>query len=385
MRTIGVITVARSDYGIYRPVLRALAAHGTQPLVFAGPAHSAARFGRTLAEIEADGWPIAAALPDADTPDEPAAIAARMGTLTAEFARAFAARRPDMLLALGDRWEMFAGVAAAAPMRIPVAHLHGGETTEGAIDELFRHAITKLSHLHFAATERYARRLVAMGEEPWRVTASGAPGLDAIVQQPPLADAELRARLGFLPRAPYLLVTFHPVTQQPGEEVAQVDELLAALADWPGEIVFTGTNADAGGRAIRERIGAFAARMPEQRRLVENAGSAAYIELMRRAAAMVGNSSSGIIEAASLRLPVVNVGDRQRGRDRGANVTDAPCARAAIAEAITRATAPEFRAALGAEFANPYGDGRAAERIAARIAEVPIDARLLAKRFHDVA
>jgi UDP-hydrolysing UDP-N-acetyl-D-glucosamine 2-epimerase len=385
MRTIGVLTVARSDYGIYRPVLRALAERGMQPAIFAGPAHSAERFGRTLAEIEADRWPIAAALPDADTPDDPAAIAERMGSLTAEFARALAAQRPDMLLALGDRWEMFAGAAAAAPMRIPVAHLHGGETTEGAIDELFRHAITKLSHLHFAATERHARRLVAMGEEPWRVLASGAPGLDAIVQQPPLADAEWRARLGFLPRAPYLLVTFHPVTQQPGEEVAQAEELLAALDGWPGEIVFTGTNADAGGRAIRERIGTFVARLPGRRHIAENAGSAAYIELMRRAAAMVGNSSSGIIEAASLRLPVVNVGDRQRGRDRGANVTDAPCTRTAIAEAIARATAPEFRALLGAGFANPYGDGRASERIAARLAEVPLDARLLAKRFHDVA
>lgn len=383
MRTIGVVTSSRADYGIYRPLLQALAADPELDLaLYVTGMHLVPEHGLTLTAIEADGFPIAERIEGLLADDSACGIAESMGLTTLGFARAFARSRPDLLLVLGDRFEMHAAALAALPFNLTMAHIHGGELTAGAIDDALRHSLTKLSHLHFVATEAYAARVRQLGEEPWRVTVSGAPGLDALAGFVPLADRELERRIGLpLDPAP-LLVTFHPVTLSPGQVEEQVGELLAALDQSGLPVVFTAPNADAGGRRIAAMLTEHVATRANTR-LVTSLGSAGYFSLMARAAAMVGNSSSGLIEAPSFALPVVNIGDRQEGRVRGANVLDVGHGREEIAVAIARAIAPAFRQGLVGR-PNPYGDGRAAGRILEVLKTISLDGRLLKKRFCDL-
>lgn len=383
MSTIGVVTTSRADYGIYRPILQAIAAEPQLRLqLFVTGMHLAPEHGLTVAAIEADGFPIAERIEGLLADDSPAGIAASMGLTTQGFSRAFARSRPDLLLVLGDRFEMHAAALAALPFSIPMAHIHGGELTVGAIDDALRHCLTKLSHLHFVATEAYAARVRQLGEEPWRVVVSGAPGLDALAAFVPLADSELERRIG-LPLTPApLLVTFHPVTLAPGQVEEHIGELLAALDQSGLPVVFTAPNADAGGRRIASLLADYVAARPRAR-LVTSLGTEGYFSLMARAAAMVGNSSSGLIEAPSFALPVVNIGDRQQGRVRAANVLDVGYGRQEIAVAIARATDPDFRQALVGQ-PNPYGDGQAAARILAVLKHLPGDGQLLKKRFCDL-
>jgi len=230
MRTVGVVTVGRSDYGSYRPVLRALERRNDVSVqLYVGGMHLLERFGLTVSEIEEDGFPIVARLDFLGPGDEPADVAAAIGRGVIAFADAFERARPDVVLLLGDRFEMFAAGIAALPLTLPLAHIHGGESTEGAIDEEIRHSLTKLSHLHFASTDVYARRIIQMGEEPWRVHVSGAPVLDALVGFQPLSDEELAAR-GVRLRGPTLLVTYHPVTRVPDGAREELDALLEAVA-----------------------------------------------------------------------------------------------------------------------------------------------------------
>jgi len=383
VRRIAVVTVGRSDYGIYRPVLRRLISDPAFDVkIIAAAAHLQQRLGRTVDFIENDGFPIADRVEmsmDADSPD---AIARASGTGTIGFARAYASIGPDIILTLGDRFEMHAAVVAAVPFGIPVAHIHGGETTEGAIDELYRHSITKMSHLHFVATDVYARRVVQMGEEQSRVVVSGAPGLDALRSIALLDRAALEARCGFRLDAPVVLVTFHPETRRPEMAEAQIRELIAALERVNGPIIITAPNADANRQLIFDRLLALAARRPSTW-FVDTLGPDAYFSVMTLASVMVGNSSSGIIEAPSFELPVVNIGDRQKGRLRAANVIDVAAECDAIAGGIGRALAPAFRRSLSG-LQNPYGDGHASERIAATLATVAIDHAFMTKHFHDL-
>jgi UDP-hydrolysing UDP-N-acetyl-D-glucosamine 2-epimerase len=382
MTRVGVVTVARSDYGIYRPVLQELTRHeDIEPLLFVGGAHLLERFGRTVQEIERDGYPIAARVDVLVSDDSPYAVAESIGRGVTAFAAAFSTTRPDMIILLGDRYEMLAAGIAALPLAIPIAHIHGGESTAGAIDDAIRHTLTKLSHLHFASTPAYARRIVQMGEEPWRVTVSGAPALDALTGFAPLNEGELD-RLGVHLRGPTLLVTYHPVTLLPNNTSDEVDACLGAVSDSGLDAVLTYPNADARHSEIVAAIEAFAA-SSDRYTLVKSLGSRAYFTVMARAAAMVGNSSSGIIEAASFRLPVVDIGIRQQGRVRGENVLHAEPNRAAIGEAINVAVSAGFRASLDG-LTNPYGDGQAARRIVDILASTPLDVRLLVKRFHDL-
>lgn len=382
MRTVGVVTVGRSDYGIYRSLLDAISTDPELRLrLFVSGAHLSPEHGRTVDVIESEGRPIADVIEMLIAADSPAAVAKSMGLGVIGFADAYRRARPDLLVVLGDRFEMCAAAVAAVPMLIPLAHIHGGEVTEGAIDEQFRHAITKMAHLHFVSTADHGRRVRQMGEEAWRVTVSGAPGLDALAAHTPLPKAELESRIGlFLDDAP-LLVTFHPTTLDVEAAEAQVGELLAAVVATLRPVVFTYPNADAGSSPILGALRRCVDSAPRAA-LVANLGTAAYFSLMARAAAMVGNSSSGLIEAPSFHLPVVNVGSRQQGRTRGANIIDVPCERAAIQHAIARATSPEFRAGL-AGVANPYGDGGAARRIVDVLKSVALDRKLITKRFVD--
>jgi UDP-hydrolysing UDP-N-acetyl-D-glucosamine 2-epimerase len=381
-RTIGVVTVARSDYGHLRPLLAAIhASPALDLLLFVGGSHLAARFGRTAALVEADGWPLVAEIDMALDSDAPGAVARSIGLGVTGFAAALEKHRPDILVVLGDRFEMLSAGVAALPLRVPVAHLHGGEVTEAAIDEQIRHALAKLSHLHFPAAEPYARRLRQMGEEPWRIHCCGAPGLDRFLTVPALTRAALAERLGVTFERPLLIVTYHPETLD-ADPAGHIGELLAALERVDAELVITYPGADPGSHAILDRLQTFVADRTWAR-LASSLGDDVYCALLREADAMVGNSSSGLIEAPSFALPAVNIGDRQRGRVRAPNVIDVSPDRDQIAAAIARALDPAFRASL-AGIANPYGDGRAAPRIAAVLRDVELGPPLLRKRFTDL-
>lgn len=380
MRSIGVITGSRSDYGVYLPLLRAINADPTFALhLFVTGMHLSPEFGLTVKEIEADGFHVSERVETLLSSDTPESIGKSMGLGAIGFAQVFARSRPDILVVLGDRFEMHAAALAALPFKIPVAHIHGGEITEGAIDNALRHSLTQLSHLHFVATEEYGQRVIQMGEKPWRVTVSGALSLDNIRAMKLLNRQELEARMGLSFEKRPILVTFHPVTLEYEDTEWHVSELLEALRGFDMPIVFTGSNADTNGRSITEKMRGFV-RQRANACLVDNLGTQAYFSLMAQAAVMVGNSSSGIIEAMSFELPVINIGTRQAGRIRPKNVIDVGYGRDEIVAVLRQALEPEARFRLRGH-ANLYGDGCAAGRILAKLKEVPLDARLLRKSF----
>lgn len=378
-RVVAVVTVSRSDWGHILPVLEAIRATADLDLrILAGGMHTAPRFGRTADEIERSGWPLAERLPFLDDNDTPAGIAASIGRGVAAFAGAFARQRPDLVVVLGDRFEMLAAASATLPFALPLAHVHGGEVSEGAMDNQIRHAITKLAHVHFASARQHAERIAAMGEEPWRIHDVGAPGLDRIRTMPRLGREALAARLGIPRDDRWVAVTLHPVTLEYGDTAAHADELVAALEKVDATLVLTYPNADTAGRLIIERLEDFAARTPRAR-LLPTLGDQGYLSLLACADAIVGNSSSALIEAPSFELPAVNIGARQRGRLRGPNVIDVAPHRDEIIAGVERALDPAFRAALRG-VPNPYGDGHAAPRIVRVLRELTLDARLLQKR-----
>jgi UDP-hydrolysing UDP-N-acetyl-D-glucosamine 2-epimerase len=379
-----VVTVGRSDYGHVRPVLDGIRrAPDLELVLFVGGMHLAPEFGNTVKEIEADGFPIAERIAMLESGDTPEAVAISTGRGVDGFARAFARRPPDLVVVLGDRFEMLAAAVAALPFALPVAHIHGGEVSEGAMDNQIRHAITKLAHIHFASADVHARRIARMGEEAWRIHTVGAPGLDRLAGLAALTRETLARDLGLPAEGPWHIVTFHPVTLEYRDTASHVDELLAALEKTDGALVITYPNADTAGRVIIERLEEFAARHPGRCRLARSLGERHYLSLLSHADVMIGNSSSGLIEAPSFGLPTINIGARQRGRLRGANVIDVAPFREEILRAIEAAQAPAFRARARAA-ANPYGDGRAAPRIVDILSKVPLDARLVQKRFADV-
>jgi UDP-hydrolysing UDP-N-acetyl-D-glucosamine 2-epimerase len=383
LRTIGVVTAGRSDYGIYRSLLRVLAsAPQIEQRLYVTGMHLAPEFGETVTMIEADGYPISERIETLLSSDSPEGVAKAMALGVLGFSQVFSRSRPDLLVVLGDRFDMYPAALAALPFRIPVAHIHGGEVTFGAIDDALRHSITKLSHLHFVATPDYARRVMQLGEEPWRVIVAGAPALDNVGRLVRLSATELERRFGISLQSPPLLVTFHPVTLECDQTAAQVADLLAALDEVRMPVVFTAPNADTAGRIVRAAVESYIAGRKDAW-LVENFGQQAYFSMLPLAAAMVGNSSSGIIEAGSFGLPVVNIGNRQTGRVRGANVIDVAHGRGEIAGAIRHAISKEFRATYAGQ-PNPYGDGHAAEKIVEHLAAVELGSNLYTKRFHDL-
>lgn len=371
-KTVAAVTVGRADYGILRPVLRAI---GDSPalqlqLIVAGGG-----------QPERDGFAIAARVDATPPGDTPQAIAEAVGRATVGFAEVYAELKPDVLLLAGDRFETLAAASAAVPFTIPIAHLHGGELTRGATDEQIRHAITKLSHLHFVCTKRHAARVVQMGEEPWRVTVAGAASLDNLRSLELLPRVALEKILGVSLEPAPLLVTYHPATLEYERTAEHVDELVAALDAFGEPIVITAPNVDTSNAVIRDRLNRFAASRSNVV-AVENLGTQAYFSMMATAAVMVGNSSSGIIEAATFRLPVVNIGRRQDGRDRSANIIDVDAERTSIIRGIRRALDPAFRVGLE-QLRNAYGDGHAAERIVGVLSRVAFDSRLMTKRFYE--
>jgi UDP-hydrolysing UDP-N-acetyl-D-glucosamine 2-epimerase len=380
MKTIAPVTVGRADFGILRPVLDALAGTCNVTLIAAGT-HLVP--GSSVHEaLHAHEVALAALVPSLPAGDDPAAIARATGSAVAGFADAYARLTPDIVLLIGDRFETAAAALAAVPFGIAIGHVHGGEISEGAIDEQLRHAITKMSHLHFVAGDCQARRVIQMGEEPWRVVVTGAPALDQLKSVRLQSIEQLERRLGLQLPAPPLLVTYHPETIDFASAPAHIAALVAALDEFQRPVVVTAPNVDTSHQAIRHRLQEWVASRGNAV-FVEALGTEIYWSVMAIAGALVGNSSSGIIEAASFKLPVVDVGRRQAGRDRPRNVIHADNDRRDIVRAIAQALDPRFRRGL-ADLDNPYGDGCASPRIARALLETPIDSRLLTKRFHRV-
>ncbi len=379
---VGVVTVGRSDYGIYFPVLRLLQADKEIELrLIVAASHLDPRYGNTVDEIERDGFPIAAHVPMKMNGDSREDVAMAIGVGVQEFTSAYRHTQPDVVLLLGDRYEMMSAATAALPSRIPIAHIHGGELTFGAIDDAIRHAITKLSHIHFAATTEYARRIRQMGEETWRVHVTGSPAIDSIRSFEPMTQAELENEFA-LDLSRTLLLTYHPVTlEDEDNDRESLSNLLTAVSESGHSLLFTYPNADPHNSEIIQRVKEFVATRPNAR-FVTNLGHRKYHSVQRYVAAMVGNSSSGIIEAATFHLPVVNIGTRQEGRIRGAHVIDVSSSKDAIAKGIATAVNPNFRRSI-AHIENPYGNGRAAERIVSLLKSMQRGPTLTVKRFVD--
>ena len=383
-RLIGIVTTARSEYGIYRPLLQRLAVtSGISFGLFVGGAHLSSQYGNTVDEIEAEGWPIFARLNGHISSDTPEKTAIAMGQVTAAMASALARNRPDILVVLGDRFEMHATAVAAMPFSIPIAHIHGGELSLGALDDAFRHSLTKISHLHFPSTQIYAQRILQMGEEPWRVMTSGAPALDSFLNEAPMTLEDVERRAGLRLSAAPVLVTLHSETLGGLVSRDLANLLVKILSTVSGPIVITAPNADIGGVEIAQVLKEFSGTRDDVS-YIESLGARAYRAVLERARFMIGNSSSGLIEAMSFQLPVVNIGERQAGRVRPPNVIDVTPLEEAIRCGITKAESQVFRASLDG-LRNPYGDGRASIRIVGVLESVSIDARLLVKRFNDLA
>lgn len=381
-RKIAVLTATRAEYGLLEPVIVEIAKRKDLKLqlVVTG-AHLDARFGMTVKEIEKDGHPIAARVPLPLSDDSGPGIAKAMGAATAKLAEAFASLKPDVLVVLGDRYEILAAASAALPLRLPVAHIHGGESSEGAWDESARHAVTKLSHLHFAAHPEYAERIKKMGEDPKRVFCFGSPFVDRLRAQKPMKREELEKTLGIQLEAPVGVLTYHPATLSEDRGLAECQALLRALMKAPGTWILTYPNADAGAAAVLSEIKMFAAKYPRRASAFSSLGRLRYLSVLAHADVMAGNSSSGLLEAPYFRLPVVNVGTRQDGRLREKNVIDVPKATAVeIGKALARALTPKFRKGLRAP---AFAAQSPSKRIVDTLAKAELGEALLKKKLHD--
>lgn len=369
-RRITYVTGTRADFGLMLPTLRRIAAEPTLALdlVVTGM-HLSSRFGDTVREVERSGLSISARVTLPIDDDSGAGMARCGGAMAAAMADLMAASPPDALLVLGDRSEMLAAAFPALLAGVPVVHLCGGERS-GTIDDALRHAISRLAHLHLVATEEAAERLVQSGEEPWRVHRVGTPGLVAIETAAAEARQTLLPRYGIDPSRPFALMLFHPVVQDADRAGEQVQTLLDALDADCWQVLCLMPNADHGGGRIRERIAA-----RDAIRCVDHMPRDDYLAALRHAAFLIGNSSSGIIEAASLGTAVINVGDRQAGRARNRNVVDVPPEREALVSAIARARTMEC-----GEIDNLYGDGRTDWRVAHLLAEIDLDQPRLLKK-----
>ncbi len=355
-RRIAVLTTGRQDFGILRSTCHAIAAApNLELLLLVGGMHLQERYGLTVGLIEREGLPIAARIPPARS-----TAADEASRMLAAVTGILESLRPDALLMVGDRTETLAAALGAQIARVPIVHLHGGEETEGAIDNALRHALTKLSHLHLVSHVEHARRVRQMGEPDATVHVVGAPGLDNLHRADLPDRARLAELLGIGLRPPVVMVTHHPATLG-APPVVEMRAVLEALGRVDATYVITRPNNDPGADEMLPLLETFVAERPKRATLQPALGESGYFALMKNADAMVGNSSSGLIEAPIVRLPVVNVGDRQKGRLRGDNVIDTTSTADAILLALRRALDPQFRASL--EPRSPYGDGRSAPRI----------------------
>lgn len=372
-RRILYLTGTRADFGLMAQTLRQIqATDGLELEIAVTGMHLSPHYGMTVNDIRAAGLPVSVEVPVNVDTTTGEAMAAAVGEITSALAHHMATRRPDMLLLLGDRGEMLAGAIAALYQNIPVAHLHGGERS-GTVDEPVRHAISKLAHHHFVATAGARDRLIRMGERPEHIHLTGAPGLDGLADIERRPNPEWRREYGLNPSDPVALFVFHPVVQTAGEAAAQARDSVEGLLAAGMQVLALMPNADAGGNAVREVLQAFAD--TGRLRLLTHLPRPLYLQALAQADLLAGNSSSGIIEAASFQLPVLNIGDRQRDREQSGNVVDVEPLPAAVQAGALAARQLPGRGG----WVNCYGDGHAARRIAGLLASLPLDGAVLEK------
>jgi UDP-N-acetylglucosamine 2-epimerase (non-hydrolysing)/GDP/UDP-N,N'-diacetylbacillosamine 2-epimerase (hydrolysing) len=377
-RKIAVVTTSRADYShLYWP-LHDLARHPDVELkLIVMGSHLSPEFGDTVAEIERDGFDIAARIECLLSSDSDVGMAKTIGVATLSLADCLGEMRPDILLLIADRYEMLAPASVALALRIPVAHIEGGEISEGAIDDAVRNALTKIAHIHFTSTFAARERVIALGEEAWRVHRAGAPSIDHLRRNTLLTRDQVQQQLNLHLKPPTIVIAYHPVTIA-RDTTREADELFAALHEVRGQVLFCYPNADAGSRELVARTREFAGDRADAQVFV-NLPALTYWSLLKQADLMIGNSSSGIMETASFALPTVSVGIRQQGRERASNVLDAAPRRNDILAKVEQALSPEFCASLKG-MRNPYGDGKAAETIVAVLTSVKLEEELLVKK-----
>ena len=387
-RKICVVTTSRADYGLLIWLMKEIREDiSMELLIVATGMHLSPEFGNTFRAIEDDGFRINAKVEMLLSSDTDIGVVKSIGIGLLSFCEVLKDLDPDIIVVLGDRFELFSVAVAALILRIPIAHIHGGETSQGSVDEAVRHSITKMSAIHFPAAEAYRKRIIQMGEDPKRVFNFGAPGLDGMHRMKLLSRKELEKRLRFNLDGNIAMVTYHPVTLEEGTAERQIDDLLRAIRRSGLKAVFTKANADEQGRLINRKIQEFCDREPGTYRFYDNLGTLVYLSCLKHCTLMVGNSSSGLIEAPSFRLPVVNIGDRQRGRIRAANVIDVGYSEEEISKGIKKACSNPFRRGL-LSLKNPYdtyGDGKTSYRIKESLKNIRITGELLKKGFFDIA
>lgn len=383
-RKVCVVTGTRAEYGLLRWVMQGIKDDPDLELrTLVTGAHLSPEFGLTYREIEKDDFRIDAKVEMLVCSDTPVGVTKSMGLGLIGFADTLQTLQPDIFVLLGDRFEVFALAAAALVAGIPVVHLHGGETTQGAFDEAFRHSITKMAHLHCVATEEYRQRVIQLGEQPERVLVVGGLGIDNILHLPLLSKSELEKSLDFDLTAPRsLLITFHPVTLEHTSSAQQMVELLAALEALPEtQLIFTLANADTGGRILNEMVREFVASHSNARAFA-SLGQLLYLSCVSHVDGVVGNSSSGLLEVPSFKKPTINIGDRQLGRTQAASVINCTPDRVSISAALKTLYSPAFQETL-ALVRNPYGDGGASKKVVEAIKGLPLEG-LLKKKFYDL-
>ena len=378
MRKIAVFTGTRAEYGLLYWLLKDLQEDSEIQLqLLVSAMHLSPEFGMTYQQIEADGFIITEKVEMLLSSDSAVGTAKSIGLGVLGFADALERMKPDVLVVLGDRFEALAVTQAAMILRIPIAHIHGGEITEGAYDDAIRHAITKLSLLHFTSTEIHRNRVIQLGEHPGRVFNVGAVGLDHLQRSKMLSLAELSASLNFKLEQPYFLVTYHPVTLASEPAKASFENLLKALDEFPQhQIILTYPNADDGGREIIPLLEAYAKKQPARVLAIPSLGQQRYLSAVKHTAAVVGNSSSGIIEVPSFKVPTINLGERQRGRFAAASVFSCPSNTAAIVETLQMALKSDI-----SQVVNPYGKGKASEIILEQLKTADLS---VVKTFYDL-
>lgn len=382
MRKICVITGSRAEYGLLRWVMQGIKDDKTLKIqIIATGMHLSRKFGLTYREIEKDGFRIDSKVKMLTGSDTPVGIAKSMGRGLIGFADALDKLKPNLIVVLGDRYEIFSAVSAALVARVPVAHLHGGEATEGLIDEAIRHSITKMSHLHFVAAETYRQRVIQLGEEPHRVFLVGGLGVDNIKHMQLFDRKTLEASINFKLGSKNLLITFHPVTLEAATAESQMEELLAALETLKDtNLIFTMPNADTDGQRLAKKIQTFVGQH-RNARAYKSLGQLRYLSCIAHVDGVVGNSSSGLLEVPSFRKGTVNIGDRQLGRLQAGSVINCAPTRASITAALKKLYSVEFKNKL-AHVKNPYGDGGASKKIVSIIKTTSLNG-LIKKRFFE--
>lgn len=382
-RKICIITGTRAEYGLLRWVMQGIKDDPDLTLqIIATGMHLSPEFGLTYKAIEQDSFQINRKVEMLTSSDTSVGIAKSMGLGLIGFADALNELNPDLIVVLGDRFEIFAAVSAALVARIPVAHLHGGETTEGAFDESLRHSITKMSHLHFVASEEYRQRVIQLGEQPERVFLVGGLGVDNIKQLKLLNRTELEASLGFELAKKNLLITFHPVTLETATAADQMAELLEALAELKDtQLIFTLPNADTDGRALIKMVEKFV-EQHHNAHVYASLGQLRYLSCIAQVDGVIGNSSSGLLEVPSFGKGTINIGDRQRGRLQASSIINCASDQKSISSALKELYSADFQARVS-KTRNPYGEGGASEKIVTTIKNYAIDG-IVKKAFYDL-